>query len=165
MRQATPARLFDLPALAALEALCFKHPGERFSRRVIRGLLRNPRAVVRTARVDGRLIGWAAGLLRQRGAASSGRLYALAVHPEFRGKHWGETLAIAALDLLRRRGATRFSLEVGVRNQGARRLYEKLGFRPSGLLPDYYGPGLHGLRMRRQGVVIPSAARHLGVTG
>jgi ribosomal-protein-alanine N-acetyltransferase len=144
---ATPA---DLKELAALESLCFRHPGERFNPRQIRSLLNNPRACVVFAREGGAIAGWAVGLLRRHGPRRcSGRLYALSVHPNVRGRGLGLRLAQNVLGQLRRRGAQTFSLEVRTPNHSAQRLYLRLGFNHAGKLPDYYGPGLHGLRMRK----------------
>ena len=144
---ATPA---DLKQLVALETLCFRHPGERFHARQIRRLLNNPRAGVVFACEGGDIAGWAVGLLRRTGPrACAGRLYALSVHPAFRGRGLGARLAQQVLDQLRERGARSFSLEVRNPNPAAQGLYRRLGFRPAGNLPDYYGPGLHGLRMRK----------------
>ncbi len=139
-----------LKELVRLEAVCFRHPGERFHSRQIRSLLKNPRACVAFAREGGALAGWAVGLLRRHGPRTrSGRLYALAVHPGSRGRGLGERLAQDVLRQLRRRGAQSFCLEVRTPNPAAQRLYRRLGFAPAGPLPDYYGPGLHGLRMRK----------------
>lgn len=144
---ATPG---GLRALVALERRCFRHPGERFHRRQIRDLLRNPRACAVIAREGDVVAGWAVGLLRRTGPGRcAGRLYALAVHPDFRGRGLGARLAQRVLARLRRRGARAFSLEVRVPNPAAQGLYRRLGFQPAGQLPDYYGPGLHGLRMRK----------------
>lgn len=144
---ATPAALAEL---SRLETVCFRHPGERFNPRQIRSLLRNPRACVVIAREGHAIAGWAVGLLRRTGPRTcAGRLYALSVHPDFRGRGLGARLAQNVLDQLRRRGATTFSLEVRTPNPAALALYLRLGFRPAGPLPHYYGPGLHGLRMRQ----------------
>jgi ribosomal protein S18 acetylase RimI-like enzyme len=140
----------DLKQLVALESLCFRHPGERFNHRQIRRLLGNPRACVTFARAGGVIAGWAVGLRRRTGPRTcAGRLYALAVHPDFRGRGLGARLAQHVLDQLRRRGARALSLEVRDPNPAAQGLYRRLGFQPAGNLPDYYGPGLHGLRMRK----------------
>ena len=144
---ATPA---DRKELDRLETVCFQHPGERFNSRQIHSLLHNPRANIVLAREQGKIVGWAVGLLRRHGPIHcSGRLYALSVHPDFRGCGLGARLAQTVLTQLRRRGAQTFCLEVRTQNPAAQRLYERLGFRPAGHLPDYYGPGLHGLRMRK----------------
>lgn len=157
-RPCRPGRLTDLRALTALEALCFEHPGERFHRRQIRGLLLNPRAGVFVIRRGGAPAGWAAGLVRRARGRCAGRLYALAVHPDYRGRGFGLRLAKAVLEDLRRRGARTVSLEVRADNRAARRLYEGLGFIAAGALPDYYGPGLHGLRMRRPAPAVRTRA-------
>lgn len=140
----------DLDALVAMEALCFQHPDERFNPRQIRELLRNSNACVVFARDNGILAGWAVGLLHRHGPTlRSGRLYALAVHPDFHGRGLGARLAQAVLDELRRRGAHTLTLEVQTENLSAQRLYQRLGFQPAEHLPDYYAPGLHGLRMKQ----------------
>lgn len=140
----------SLKQLVHLETVCFRHPGERFHLRQIRSLLNNPRACVRVAVEGDRILGWAVGLLRRHGPhRCSGRFYALAVHPDFRGRGLGERLAQDILGQLRRRGAQTFSLEVRNPNPAAQGLYRRLGFRPGAPLPDYYGPGRHGLRMRK----------------
>jgi ribosomal-protein-alanine N-acetyltransferase len=51
------------------------------------------------------------------------------------------------VDTLRRRGVRRVYLEVEATNTPAVTLYQRLGFRGIGDLPDYYGPGKHGLHM------------------
>ena len=140
----------SLKQLAHLETVCFRHPGERFNLRQIRSLLNNPRACVRVAQEGDLLVGWAVGLLRRHGPhRCSGRFYALSVHPDFRGRGLGAQLAQNILGQLRRRGAQTFSLEVRTPNHAAQGLYQRLGFHPGGPLPDYYGTGLHGLRMRK----------------
>ncbi len=134
-----------------MEISCYRHPGERFNRRQIRALLANPNACVACSRIRGRLAGWAVGLLhRHAPGVVSGRLYALTVHPAFRGLHLGTRLAKRVLRRLARLGARSLSLEVRSTNRTARRLYDRLGFVPAALLPDYYGPGIHGLRMQKR---------------
>ena len=144
------ATLADRKELDHLETVCFQHPGERFNPRQIHSLLKNPRASIVLARENGRIVGWAVGLFRRHPSGrASGRLYALSVHPDFRGCGLGARLAKTVLNQLRRRGAQSACLEVRTPNPAAQHLYERLGFHPAGSLPDYYGPGLHGLRMRK----------------
>jgi ribosomal protein S18 acetylase RimI-like enzyme len=47
-------------------------------------------------------------------------------------------------------GARDVRLEVDVRNAHAVRFYERMGFRKTRNLPDYYGWGLDGSRMTRK---------------
>jgi ribosomal-protein-alanine N-acetyltransferase len=61
-----------------------------------------------------------------------------AVHPAWRRQRVGERLLLAFLDLAIDRHAREATLEVRLSNIGARRLYEKYGFRPVGLRPRYY---------------------------
>ncbi len=49
-----------------------------------------------------------------------------------------------------RAGACDVRLEVDARNTNALRFYERMGFRTTRKLPDYYGVGLEGLRMTRK---------------
>jgi GNAT superfamily N-acetyltransferase len=64
--------------------------------------------------------------------AASGELLleALAVHPAMRGRGVGTRLILAAEDLALARGLTDVRLDVVDTNPRARRLYERLGFRP-----------------------------------
>lgn len=140
----------DSQTLLDLESRCYRHPGERFNRRQICALLANPNACVAYSRIDGTIAGWAVGLLHRHGPRTcSGRLYALTVHPDFRGRHLGTRLANRVLRQLVLQGARSLSLEVRATNLPARHLYTRLGFSPAEPLPDYYGPGIHGLRMRK----------------
>ena len=61
-----------------------------------------------------------------------------AVHPRYRRRHIGERLLLSLLDLSLDRHAREATLEVRLSNLGARRLYEKYGFRPVGIRPRYY---------------------------
>ena len=61
-----------------------------------------------------------------------------AVDPAWRRQGIGERLLLALLDVAVGRGAREATLEVRLSNVAARRLYEKYGFRPVGLRPNYY---------------------------
>jgi [ribosomal protein S18]-alanine N-acetyltransferase len=61
-----------------------------------------------------------------------------AVDPRWRRRRIGERLLLALLDLAIGRHAREATLEVRLSNLPARRLYEKYGFRPVGLRPNYY---------------------------
>ena len=61
-----------------------------------------------------------------------------AVHPGWRRQGIGERLLLALLDLAVARQAREATLEVRLSNLPARRLYEKYGFRPVGIRPNYY---------------------------
>ncbi|TVL99191.1 MAG: hypothetical protein CV087_18985 [Candidatus Brocadia sp. WS118] len=140
----------DVAALLALEASCFTRTEEMFNRRQLQRLIKNPRAIVIVAERKGEPVGWAAGLMRRYRQHQSGRLYAVAVHPDAQGKRIGHTLTDHILHALAARGAQRIFLEVHAENQKAIHLYHKLGFIVQGRLVDYYGAGQHGIRMMRK---------------
>jgi ribosomal-protein-alanine N-acetyltransferase len=62
----------------------------------------------------------------------------VAIRPAFRGRGIGTALMRRVLEEARRLGARRATLEVRASNEGARRLYERLGFSVAGTRPGYY---------------------------
>ncbi len=149
------AEIRDVTSILELETACFARAEEAFNRRQVYGLVVNPRATVILAESKGHVVGWAAGLLRRHRHYYSGRLYALAVHPDMQGKRIGNKLIGRIFRELAARGARRIFLEVHTGNQKAIHLYRKFGFADQEYLADYYGPGHHGLRMMR-----PATATH-----
>ncbi|MGA2233474.1 MAG: GNAT family N-acetyltransferase [Tepidisphaeraceae bacterium] len=158
-----PATLADLPAILEIEHLSFAHAGERFSPRTIRCLIRNPRAITLVAESDSRLLGWASGFVGYRGPSHWGRVYALAVHGEARGRRIGDSLLRHLIEALRNRGTQHIFLEVRPDNHAAVKLYEKQGFAACQTLPHFYGDGNPALRMKlelvkpqkRDGTILP----------
>jgi ribosomal protein S18 acetylase RimI-like enzyme len=145
----------DVTAILEIERVCFSSLEETFNRRQIRALIANPRATVTVAECDGRVVGWSVGLVRSHRKSRSGRLYAIAVHPDARGKHLGRRLAEHTLQALGALGIERVYLEVRSDNESAIALYRKLGFHEHRFLPKYYGPGRDAYRMKH---VIASTA-------
>jgi len=60
------------------------------------------------------------------------------VLPQYRGRGMGSAVLRHVLNEARQLGATRATLEVRASNEGARRLYERLGFHLAGVRPNYY---------------------------
>ena len=86
LRDARPA---DLPALLVLEAM---FQGDRLSARQFRRHLGNPRARLRVAAADGRLLGY--HLVFLRAGSPWARLYSIAVDPAAQGsgaRRFGES--------------------------------------------------------------------------
>lgn len=79
---------------------------------------------------DGKLAGfcWTKVHGAEGGHLSLGEIYVLAVDPAFQGLGLGRSLALAGLDWLYRRGLRIAMLYVDAHNEGALRLYERLGF-------------------------------------
>ena len=140
------ADLADLPALVALENACFP-PDQTFDRSHLRHMIRSPRTVVFVIRHDGPAVADAILLQRTTPAGPVSRLYSLAVSPDCRGQGMGAALLDACLDHVRRTGSRHATLEVDQANAPAIRLYLSRGFTLGRVLPDYYGPGVHGWKM------------------
>jgi len=137
----------DAAAVLALEAACFDRLEETFNRRQVRGLIDCPRAAVTVAEHAGRVVGWSVGLIRRHRRTSTGRLYALAVHADARGRGLGRLLARRTLTELAALGAERVFLEARADNAAAIALYQSLGFTRRRPLPNYYAPGRHAVSM------------------
>lgn len=140
-----PATLADAEAIDQIEQASFVHAGERFALRRIRYLLGTHRTIVRVAEIEGRMVGWVAGMLG--GKQRWGRIYGLAVHPDARGRKLGARLLKEMIAILRSHQAGRIFLEVRAGNHSAIKLYERAGFVPCETLPNYYGQGISGMRM------------------
>ena len=145
----TDATLADLDGLLALEQLVFP-PHEAFSCGQYYRLLRSDRVSIRAIRAacDGQIIGSAILLRRLAGPRLVGRIYSIAVSPDHRGRGLGRLLMDDLLTTCRREGVSRLYLEVRQDNVPAIGLYRRYGFEEVARLPDYYGPGEGGLRMR-----------------
>ena len=62
----------------------------------------------------------------------------VAMRPKFRGRGIGTALLLHVLTQARNLGARRATLEVRASNEGARRLYDRLGFYVAGTRRNYY---------------------------
>ncbi len=90
------------------------------------------------AEVDGKVVGFLLGresrdmpdeVLRRRGATKAGSIETLAVDEQYRKGGIATALVNRVFDLFRQTGVDYVSLAVPVEEAGARRLYEKFGFR------------------------------------
>lgn len=137
----------DLASIAALEQRCFGPADGVFTPRQLRALLANPNAYWLLG-ANGRVM--ACWLSARNAHARWARLYSLAVDPVLRGQGWGGRLLAAGEDWMRQQGLRVCRAEVKADNQAARRLYAGQGYREAGVLPDYYGAGLDGVRLIKQ---------------
>lgn len=147
----------DLDGILALEQAAFP-PEDCFPRRSWRGLLVTPSALCMVVD-EHRVIGSIAWLLRS--TSTLARMYSLAVHPDARGRGLGRRLVAESLRKLPRRVDT-LGLEVRSDNGAAVGLYCALGFLETARLPDYYGPGRSGLRMRASLTAVKQALSRIG---
>jgi [ribosomal protein S18]-alanine N-acetyltransferase len=127
-----PMRLADLPAVHAIEQASFTTPWPPHAYRS--ELESNRLATYLVARVGETVVGYAGMWIM----VDEAHITTFAIHPGWRRRKIGERLLLSLLDLAVDRRAREATLEVRLSNLPARRLYEKYGFRPVGLRPNYY---------------------------
>lgn len=74
----------------------------------------------------------------------------IAVSPGFQQQGLGRRLMEHAFAAARQRGCTQMFLEVREDNTPALAMYEHFGFERLQVRRDYYGPGMHGIVMRKR---------------
>ena len=118
-------RAADLPEIMAIERACFPNP---WPENTFRGEIQNEglsHPLVATEPATGTIIGYVIYWLVQ----DEVQINNVAVHPDFRRRHVGETLMNRILEDARSKGGRYAVLEVRLSNVAARDLYErKLGF-------------------------------------
>ncbi|HSH46325.1 MAG TPA: ribosomal protein S18-alanine N-acetyltransferase, partial [Longimicrobiales bacterium] len=99
-----------------------------------RGLLARRDAHLRVAELEGEVVGYAAVWI----VLDQAELGDIAVAADRRGQGIGALLLRTMMDVCREQGVRDLFLEVRVSNVGARRLYERHGFRMIGRRARYY---------------------------
>jgi GNAT superfamily N-acetyltransferase len=110
--------------------------------------------VVLIAEEDGRPVGYALASVVPE-TPIRGHLYDFFVRGDVRKRGVGVALVAAVAKQLRERGVTHLSLDVGIRNDGARRLYDRLGFVP---YETFMVAGLDDLERRLDSSERPASA-------
>ncbi len=127
-----PMTLADLPTVQLIERASFSTPWPPNAYRT--ELETNRLAHYVVVRAGAEVVGFAGIWLM----VDEAHVTTFAIHPAWRHRRLGERLLLALLDLAEERRASEATLEVRLSNLGARRLYEKYGFRPVGIRPRYY---------------------------
>ncbi len=140
-----PARMADLPALAALEAAAF---GDPWSEAMLAAELSHPRALILVApgRTGGADLDAYACFLE---AAGEAELLRVAVAPARRRQGLARHLLSEGFGHLRAAGVVSCHLEVRPANLAALALYQALGFAVCGRRRLYYRDGSDALVLRR----------------
>lgn len=125
-------RLEDVPEVQAIEKASFTTPWPANAYR--NELQTNRLAQYLVVRAGDRVVGYAGVWLM----VDEAHITTFAIHPAWRRRRLGERLLLTVMDVARARQAREATLEVRLSNLAARRLYEKFGFRPVGLRPNYY---------------------------
>ena len=134
----------DLDAAHALDRACFE-PGIAYDRAELRWLMGRPGAFGLAIEDRGRLVAFAIAERRGR----TGHIVTIDIAASARRRGLGRRLFAETSRRLRDAGADEIRLEVDVRNTGAIRFYESLGFEQTRTLKSYYGRGLDGYEMVR----------------
>jgi ribosomal-protein-alanine N-acetyltransferase len=121
----------DLPSVLEIERESFTTPWSETS---FYNELKNPRSIVKAARKEGRIVGYAC----VSRTLDEGHILDLAVHPGFRRRGVAKMLVSRAIEELGKEGCRFIFLEVRVSNEPAARLYGKLGFERIGIRKNYY---------------------------
>jgi ribosomal-protein-alanine N-acetyltransferase len=141
IRRAEPE---DLARIVEIEGLCF--PEETaFPAGMFAYLIRYSETLVAcepAGSVVGFIIGYTSG--------TGGAIYTLDVHPRYRRRGIATLLLRSLEEDLRSLGAKSIRLEAAVKDEGARELYRKAGYRERQLARNYYGRGKHALRMSKE---------------
>ncbi len=135
----------DLEAAYELDQRCFE-PGIAYSRSEIRSFVSRSGALALAAEAGGALEAFA--IAERHGAR--GHVVTIDVAPTSRRRGLGRRLFEELTRRLEAAGARHIRLEVDVRNAGAIRFYEGLGFERTRTLRSYYGRGLDGYEMVRE---------------
>lgn len=134
----------DLEAAFRLDQACFE-PEIAYDRSELRWLMDRPGALGVAVEHGGALVAFAIAERRGR----MGHLVTIDIAASARRRGLGRRLFTEVSRRLREAGAHEIRLEVDVRNRGAIRFYESLGFETTRTLKSYYGRGLDGYEMER----------------
>jgi ribosomal-protein-alanine N-acetyltransferase len=137
----------DLAEMQRLEQMCFDT--EAFSKFQLRYLLGTRTAVSLAAEVDGHFAGFVIGIMNRNRFGTYGRIYTLDVDTAYRARGIGRMLTCCLLERLKQAGCERCFLEVRVDNHSAIRLYQHLGFEKKNIIVNYYAPGVHAIKMKK----------------
>ncbi len=110
-------------------------------------MLKSPSAIAIVAQLDAKIAGYVWAYTQRFGAKKYGRIYSLAVKPEFRGRGIAGNLLSMVEQEMRLLNVDRLFLEVEEFNEEAIGLYIDAGFEVNGLLPGYYENGGNALKM------------------
>ncbi len=117
--------------IAELEKLCFSSP---WSANSIASELENPLSLWLVATDGTQLLGY----IGSQSVLNEADMMNVAVDPDARRRGVGRLLVTSLVDDLKNRGIRSLTLEVRASNEGAKAMYQKLGFLEVGRRPKYY---------------------------
>ncbi len=121
----------DLDEILVIEETCFPSP---WPRQVFDMELKSSRSFAHVGRMNGVIVGYIVAWM----IYDEVHVLNIAVHPDSRRMGIGENMLEYCLDFFLTKGAKHAILEVRRGNLGAKRLYEKFGFKSIGIRRGYY---------------------------
>jgi [ribosomal protein S18]-alanine N-acetyltransferase len=131
----------DLEAMVALDAECFAPPF-RFSHDAMQRFAEAANAWAVIAQTEGALAGFCIVHLERAETVDVGYVVTIDVAEGFRRARIGERMLAEGEAWVRRSGGAGMMLHVFVKNGGAIRFYERLGYGRVGGQRGFYGPGI-----------------------
>lgn len=126
------ASIKDIDSILEVEEASFSVP---WSHQAFYGeLTENIYARYIVAELGGKIIGYAGMWI----ILDEGHVTNIAIHPDYRGYHYGEAMVRYLMYFAQACGATKMTLEVRISNLSAQSLYRKLGFEARGRRKGYY---------------------------
>ena len=139
-----PMTLRDLDACWELDQRCFVD-GEAYDRETFRDLIAHREAIcLKTVAAESTMVGFAIGVVEHD---RTGHVVVLGVAPGWRRRGIGRELMARLEGAFVARGVRLMHLEVRTTNDGARTLYEGIGFSVAGRRLAYYTNGDDGFLM------------------
>lgn len=135
----------DMAEVLRIERRCF--PCDPYPERLFLLLQRRDPSLFLVAIEEEGVVGYVIGATE---SGDGGRIVSIAVDPECRRRGAGTALAREILRRLTVAGASRVELETRIDNEPAIRFWRHLGFRPEGVVEDYYSDGTDALLMARE---------------
>lgn len=140
-----PASMDDLDGLLEIEVSCFG--SERFDSKMLTSIMLDERNETFVAE-EGHVIIGSAMVHHDPGLGRS-RILSIAILPSERERGKGRALLEHLEEMARSKGSKIMELEVRIVNVAAIGLYLSSGYRPEGIIPNYFGRGEDALYMER----------------
>lgn len=131
----------DLEAVLAIEGSWKTTP--HWTRRQFEAELKSPRSVFMVAEEDLSVLAYAAAWV----VGDEAQVLTVAVHPGAVRRGLARKTVNGLLDEALKSGCRKATLEVSEANEGARRLYESIGFQAVGRRPGFYPDGTAAVLM------------------
>jgi ribosomal-protein-alanine acetyltransferase len=135
----------DLNSILLIERICFN--GESFTKRQFKYMLKSSSSIAFVAQYREELVGYIWAYIQRFKAKLQGRIYSLAVKPEYRGRGIARNLLLEVEREMQSLKVNQIFLEVDECNEVAKQLYSSSGFKVYRFLPNYYGQANNAFKM------------------